>query len=96
MRKYEDARRVLRIRREDLPAHVAVWEGHDDSLVGMAEINGFEVAVYDEEQVLYTLVRRDGMTRQDAEEFLEHNMKGAKIGEANPVSVLLGRDLVSR
>jgi hypothetical protein len=45
------------------------------------------VAVYDYDKCIATLVDRDGMTHEDAEEFLEFNTLGAYVGENGPLYV---------
>ena len=40
--------------------------------------------VYDRAKVIQTLIDRDGMTPEDAEEFFSVNIEGAWVGEATP------------
>jgi hypothetical protein len=45
------------------------------------------VAVYDIQKCIDHLVKRDGMTDEEAEEFLEFNTLGAYVGESGPLFV---------
>jgi hypothetical protein len=45
------------------------------------------VAVYDIEKCIDVLVKRDGMTPEGAEEFLEFNTLGAYVGPNGPLYV---------
>lgn len=58
-------------------------EGHDDAIVGMAEVDGEARVVYDNEAIVRELMRRDGMDREGAIEFFEYDIAGAK-GSAGP------------
>lgn len=45
------------------------------------------VAVYDVQKCVDILVERDGMSHEDAEEFLEFNTLGAYVGENGPLYI---------
>jgi hypothetical protein len=45
------------------------------------------VVVYDAEAVIAILCQRDGMERDEAEEFFDYNVQGAWIGESTPLFV---------
>lgn len=65
-------------------------DGFDDCVVGICERYGMDsVLAYDRAKVIDTLVTRDGMTRDEAEEFFEYNQIGAWMGEKTPVFVTL-------
>ena len=53
-----------------------IWR--DQSLV--------DVLVYDGEQIRENLMR-DGMTSEDAREYIEFNIEGAYVGQGTPVIV---------
>ena len=65
-------------------------DGHDDAILGPACIwrgsSRVDVLVYDAELIRETLMR-DGMTSEDAREFIEFNIEGAYVGEDTPVLV---------
>ena len=61
-------------------------EGFDDAIVGYALRCGQPVlAVYDQRKCVDILMRRDGMTREDAEEFFDFNVLGAWVGDRTPL-----------
>lgn len=65
-------------------------DGHDDAILGPACIwqgsNRINVLVYDAELIRENLMR-DGMTSEDAREFIEFNIEGAYVGEDTPILV---------
>ena len=67
------------------------WDGLDDSIIGQASVwNGnerVEVLVYDADLMIKVFVDRDGMTVEEANEYIVFNIEGAYIGEVTPVLV---------
>jgi len=65
-------------------------DGHDDAILGPACIwrgsSRVDVLVYDAELIRENLMR-DGMTSEDAREFIEFNIEGAYVGEDTPILV---------
>jgi len=65
-------------------------DGHDDAILGPACIwrgsSRVDVLVYDAELIRENLMR-DGMTSEEAREFIEFNIEGAYVGEDTPVLV---------
>ena len=64
---------------------LAFADGHDDAIVGVADREGVTVVVYDARLILDALRTRDGMDRDEAQEFFEFNIAGAWIGEQTPI-----------
>ncbi len=64
---------------------LAFADGHDDAIVGVADREGVPVVVYDARLILDALQTRDGMDRDEAQEFFEFNIAGAWIGEQTPI-----------
>jgi len=66
-------------------------DGHDDAILGPAVIwrggSLCNALVYDAEKIREKLMERDGMTSEDAREFIEFNIEGAYVGEHTPVLV---------
>ncbi len=64
---------------------------HDDAIIGPAMVwreNGqHEVLVYDAEKIRDKLIKRDGMTTEEAREYIEFNIEGAYVGQHTPVIV---------
>lgn len=67
------------------------WDGLDDAIIGQASIwNGnekMEVLVYDADLMIKVFVDRDGMSEEEANEYIVFNIEGAYIGEDTPVLV---------
>jgi hypothetical protein len=67
------------------------WDGFDSAIIGTANIwNGNErvdVLVYDVEKMVETLINRDGMTEEEAIEYIDFNIENAYIGKDTPVLV---------
>ena len=67
------------------------YDGFDDAILGPAMIwrsnSMVSVLVYDAEVMRSILMNRDGMSAEDAREFIEFNIEGAYIGEDTPVLV---------
>jgi hypothetical protein len=67
------------------------WDGFDIAIIGTASVwNGNErvdVLVYDVEKMVETLIDRDGMSGEDAIEYIDFNIENAYIGKDTPVIV---------
>jgi hypothetical protein len=65
-------------------------DDHDNAVIGPAMIwrdqSLVDVLVYDGEQIRENLMR-DGMTSEDAREYIEFNIEGAYVGQGTPVIV---------
>ena len=59
----------------------------DAAIVGVALRIGFEAVCYDSSKVVELLMEHDGMTEEEAIEYMEFNMKGAWVGEQTPVFI---------
>jgi hypothetical protein len=67
------------------------WDDLDEAIIGPAVVwankTQVEVLVYNAEVIRNILMSRDGMTFEDAREFIEFNIEGAYIGPDTPVLV---------
>ncbi len=64
-------------------------EGFDDAIIGITD-GAFAPTmrlVYDIDKCVDILMRRDGMTREEAMEFFTFNVSGAYVGEGTPLYV---------
>ena len=65
--------------------------GFDDAIIGVGRRCGRpNIVAYDVEKVIQILVDRDGLSREDAEEYYEFNVVGAWVGEMTPLWVTVG------
>lgn len=73
------------------------WHDLDDAVAGKALIwagnERMEVIVYNGDKVLGVLIDRDGMTHEEAQEFVDFNIEGAYIGPDTPILLWPAEDL---
>ena len=63
-------------------------DGFDEAIIGIAErISLGPVVAYDVDKMLDILVKRDGMTYEEAYEYFSFNILGAWMGEYTPIFV---------
>jgi len=67
------------------------YDGYDEAIIGPAYIwrdhTQVKVLVYDAEGIREILMKRDGMSSEDAREFIEFNIEGGYLGPHTPVLV---------
>ena len=61
-------------------------DGHDDALVGIGGAFNQRAAVYDRQKILDQLVT-EGLTVEEADEYISYNIEGAFVGERTPIIV---------
>lgn len=63
-----------------------LMDGFDDALVGSVGRADFNVvAVYDRKKCIEVLMKRDGMSIEDADEYFSVNCESAYVGSGTPV-----------
>ena len=62
-----------------------VADGFDEAFIGVGRQFNIDVAVYDYNQCIDILMERDGMTDEEAIEYIEFNVVGAYVGKQTPV-----------
>jgi hypothetical protein len=68
-------------------------DGLEDALVGVTmNHHHATVFVYDYDLCIKVLVDRDGMSEEEADEFLQFNTLGAYVGDDGPLFVRFVRD----
>lgn len=68
---------------------VLLMDGFEDAFIGFSQrINEPMLAVYSKSKMLKVLVFRDGMTHDEADEYIEFNCIGAWVGEQTPIIVI--------
>ena len=64
------------------------WTGLEDSIVGVADRCSMPtVVVHDFDKMKKIFMERDGMTEEDAEEWISFNITGAWIGDTTPITL---------
>jgi hypothetical protein len=88
--KPEEARELLAAENED----AITADGFETCLIGVCyQFGRPSVATYDYEKCIRVLMERDGMTYEDAVEFLDFNTINAWVGDNTPVFVKLFTNL---
>lgn len=65
-------------------------DGFESAFIGMVQqFTHPPLALYDRDKCLAILMRRDGMSAEDAEEFFSFNTEGAWMGEQTPMFAVL-------
>lgn len=59
----------------------------DEAIIGVAERFNDTFVVYDKQKVLEIMVKRDGMSYEEAMEFFDFNIVGAWVGPKTPAFV---------
>lgn len=71
---------------DEIDATLLLADGFDDAIVGVVwSPDNNPHVVYDKAKMLLVLVNRDGMTEEDASEYLDINVFGAYVGENTPM-----------
>ena len=64
---------------------IMLADGFEEAFVGIGQQFTHTFAVYDHGRCVQILMERDGMTEEEAEEFMEFNVTGAWVGKGTPV-----------
>jgi len=83
------------VTRDDIDAYlkergetVLLMDGFDEALIGFSQrMNEPLLAVYSYQVMVDVCVFRDGMSYEEAEEYIEYNCIGAWVGEQTPIIV---------
>ena len=70
-------------------------DGLDEAFIGIGQriVNGVaggvssNVAIYDTDRCIDIFMARDGMTREEAEEYFRFNVAGAWVGDGTPMFI---------
>ena len=62
-------------------------DGFDDAIIGVTSSNGTEVICYSVEKILDILMKKDGLTEEEAIEYCDYNIIGAYVGDLTPCYV---------
>lgn len=74
---------------ENMGENALLMDGFDEALIGFSQrINEPLLAVYSWEKMMNLCVKRDGMTEDEADEYISYNCIGAWVGEQTPIIVM--------
>lgn len=66
-----------------------LMDGFDEALIGFSQrINEPLLAVYSYSKMMEALISRDGMTDEEAMEYVDYNCVGSWVGERTPIIVV--------
>lgn len=67
---------------------VILIDGHDDAIIGTGEAAGLRV-FYSIDRILKTLMKRDGMTYEEASEFFSYNIERpfSNMSKGSPIFI---------
>jgi hypothetical protein len=67
---------------------VLLMDGFEGAFIGVgAQFNQRGLAVYSRTRMIEILVTRDGMSQDEADEYIAYNCEGAYVGEGTPIIV---------
>jgi len=70
-------------------ADALLMDGFDEAFIGHSQrINEPRLAVYSWELMMKVCIERDGMTYEEADEYISYNCIGAWVGERTPIIVM--------
>jgi hypothetical protein len=73
---------------EETDQQALLMDGFEHALIGFTQrINEPLLAVYNHDLMIQTLMHRDGMTYDEAAEYIEYNCINAWVGEQTPIIV---------
>ena len=75
----------------ELDPEILLADGFEDAVIGYVTIFNKTVALYDRDKCLDILMKRDGMTYDESEEFFDFNVTGAWVGELTPAFATIRR-----
>ena len=74
---------------EQMGENALLMGGFDEAIIGFSQrINEPVLAVYSFEKMMAVCMKRDGMTDEEAEEYISYNCIGAWVGEKTPIIVM--------
>ena len=73
---------------EEMEENVLLMDGFEEAFIGYSQrINEPVLAVYSWEKMVDVLMTRDGMSDEEAIEYISYNCQGAWVGERTPIIV---------
>lgn len=68
-----------------LNEQAVLWDDMDQCIIGVSEVEGSYRAIYSADKVLHYLMERDGMSYDDAREWMDYNMSPGTPGGDYPL-----------
>ena len=67
--------------------NLLLFDGMNDAIIGTTERNGEILVCYSIKKMKDILINNDGMTEEEALEFLEYNTVGTNVGPQTPICI---------
>lgn len=74
---------------EPLDPNTLYADGFEDALIGLGWQHTKLIAIYDYDKCVEILMDRDGMTNEEAIEWMEYNVVGSWVGDYTPVFLMM-------
>jgi hypothetical protein len=71
----------------ELYSDTILWDGFDDAIIGITDSMRAVYDIYKIECIVYEKGKEDGLTFEDAVEYVEFNMLCAWMGDFTPVHI---------
>lgn len=72
----------------ELNPEALLCDGFEGALIGIGQQFNRYLAVYSLDKARQVLIDRDGMTYEEADEFISFNVTGAWVGENTPIFLI--------
>lgn len=76
---------------KEMNPEILLADGFEEALIGTVQVFSKTIALYDRDKCIKILVKRDGMSRDDAEEYFDFNVTGSYVGEHTPAFATIMR-----
>jgi hypothetical protein len=67
--------------------NLLLFDGMNEAIIGTTERNGEILVCYSIKKMKDILINNDGMTEEEAIEFLEYNTVGTNVGPQTPICI---------
>lgn len=78
---------------DELGEEILLADGFEAALIGICRQFNKPMALYDRKKCIEILVKRDGMTFEEANEYFSFNTEGAWMGENTPAFAVMFADM---
>jgi hypothetical protein len=76
----------------EIDKEILLAEGFDDALVGIVDVQGKTVALYDKLLCIELLIAEQDMSEEEAIDYFEYNVEKSYVGELTPAFATIMRE----
>ena len=78
-------------------AKLLQWDGYESCVIGTGERCGQPILLcYDRQAMIELTMTRDGMDRDEAQEYIDYNLIGGWLGDSTPIAIETYNDVYTR